>query len=248
MTEGGRLAGRVALVTGGGRGLGRAIAERYGREGARVAIAEIDGDLAREAAAALGEGGLGIQCDVANAADVERAFDCLPRALRAPGRPRQQRGRRRACRQALPRNRRADLGPRARREPQGALPVHGACGAPHGRAGRRRDHQHLERRREPGAPRDGRLRRRQGRGRGLHARRRARSGALRRALRVHRARPDGDLRLRARQPKSARRRPRRPCRSAARAPAPTSRARRCSSRARMRAISPDRASTSTAAC
>ena len=80
MTEGGRLAGRVALVTGGGRGLGLAVAERFGREGARVAIAELDGDRAREAAAALGEGGLGIQCDVARADDVERAFDaCLER-------------------------------------------------------------------------------------------------------------------------------------------------------------------------
>ena len=77
MTDNGRLAGRVALVTGGGRGLGRAVAERYVREGAHVAIAEIDGDLARETATALGEGGLGLQCDVASSADVERAFDAL---------------------------------------------------------------------------------------------------------------------------------------------------------------------------
>jgi NAD(P)-dependent dehydrogenase (short-subunit alcohol dehydrogenase family) len=80
MTGDGRLAGRVALVTGGGRGLGLAVAQRYAREGALVAIAELDRDRAREAAAALGESGIGIQCDVSRADDVERAFDaCLER-------------------------------------------------------------------------------------------------------------------------------------------------------------------------
>jgi NAD(P)-dependent dehydrogenase (short-subunit alcohol dehydrogenase family) len=56
------------------------VAERYRREGARVAIAELDGDRAREAAASLGEGVLGVQCDVSRAEEVERAFDaCLER-------------------------------------------------------------------------------------------------------------------------------------------------------------------------
>ena len=52
MTHAGRLAGKVAVVTGGARGIGRATVEKMLREGARVTFLENDADAG---AAALGE-------------------------------------------------------------------------------------------------------------------------------------------------------------------------------------------------
>jgi NAD(P)-dependent dehydrogenase (short-subunit alcohol dehydrogenase family) len=41
----GRLAGKVALITGAGRGFGRSIALAYAREGARLAVNYLTGQI-----------------------------------------------------------------------------------------------------------------------------------------------------------------------------------------------------------
>jgi NAD(P)-dependent dehydrogenase (short-subunit alcohol dehydrogenase family) len=51
--SGGRVAGKVALVTGAGSGLGRAISEMLAREGARVAVTDIDEAAAQETAESI---------------------------------------------------------------------------------------------------------------------------------------------------------------------------------------------------
>jgi len=64
------LDGRIALVTGGARGIGRAICERLAAEGAKVAIADIDGVGAKQAAAAIGRGALGVRMDVTDSTSI----------------------------------------------------------------------------------------------------------------------------------------------------------------------------------
>ena len=70
----GRLAGKVAIVTGAGRGIGEATARAFAREGATVVVAEIDPATGRSVAEALARNGhaLYLPCDVTDQASVER--------------------------------------------------------------------------------------------------------------------------------------------------------------------------------
>ena len=58
----GRLAGKVAFITGAGTGIGRATAILFAREGARVAIAEIDAVSGEETAHLAGRRRLAPPC------------------------------------------------------------------------------------------------------------------------------------------------------------------------------------------
>jgi NAD(P)-dependent dehydrogenase (short-subunit alcohol dehydrogenase family) len=69
------LHGQVAIVTGGGSGLGKDIARALGSDGVHVVVADIDGDRARDVAAAVG--GTAMRLDVADSSATTRAVDAV---------------------------------------------------------------------------------------------------------------------------------------------------------------------------
>jgi 3-oxoacyl-[acyl-carrier protein] reductase len=74
----GRIAGKVAIVTGGASGIGEATARRFGAEGARVVVADRDAGRAGEVAAAIADrGGQAIAqtCDVRDIAQLRALVD-----------------------------------------------------------------------------------------------------------------------------------------------------------------------------
>ena len=79
-----RLDGKAALVTGAAGGIAGEIARRFAAEGAHVACLDIDGDGAKRTAGEIEDAGgraLGLECDVAEAASVERAVAGASEAL-----------------------------------------------------------------------------------------------------------------------------------------------------------------------
>ena len=76
------ISGQVAIVTGGGSGLGAATARYLASKGAKIGILDFDGAAA--AAVASEVGGLSVQVDVGDAAQVEAAIDTIVSKLGAP--------------------------------------------------------------------------------------------------------------------------------------------------------------------
>lgn len=69
------LQDQVIFVTGGSTGIGLDCAKAYAVEGAKVVLVARDGELAAQAAAAIGPDHLGFSCDVSMDADVKSAID-----------------------------------------------------------------------------------------------------------------------------------------------------------------------------
>jgi NAD(P)-dependent dehydrogenase (short-subunit alcohol dehydrogenase family) len=69
----GRLAGRVAVITGAGSGIGLATARRFASEGARVVAVDVDERAGKAAADEVG--GVSIACDVSDEVAVAGLFE-----------------------------------------------------------------------------------------------------------------------------------------------------------------------------
>ncbi len=71
----GRLAGKVAIITGASTGLGPVMAKLFVREGAKVLLAARKEELVMKAAEEAGDGAIGMRADVTNEQDVATMVD-----------------------------------------------------------------------------------------------------------------------------------------------------------------------------
>lgn len=70
----GRVAGKIALVTGGAAGLGKADCERLAEEGATVIVTDVNQEGAMAVAKAVGNGAIGLKLNVTDEAEWKRVY------------------------------------------------------------------------------------------------------------------------------------------------------------------------------
>ena len=70
---------KLALITGGAQGIGLASARAIKDDGARVILADINGESVREAAEGLGDGSVGLACDMSKPDQITEMFDTIER-------------------------------------------------------------------------------------------------------------------------------------------------------------------------
>ena len=71
----------IALITGGAQGIGYACAAAIAENGARVVLADVNADGVVAAAARLGDGAVGLACDVGNPKQIANTFDRIEKDL-----------------------------------------------------------------------------------------------------------------------------------------------------------------------
>ena len=71
----GRLAGKVAIITGASTGCGPVMAKLFVEQGAKVLLSARREEMVLEAAQAAGEGAIGMRCDVTSEADIAAMVD-----------------------------------------------------------------------------------------------------------------------------------------------------------------------------
>ena len=71
----GRLAGKVAVISGAGTGIAKAAAGIFAREGAKVVVAELNAETGAAAAAEIGDAALFVPTDVTDADSVAATMD-----------------------------------------------------------------------------------------------------------------------------------------------------------------------------